>query len=156
MNEKWKFYLLSHVWLFATPWTMSHYVLCPWNSPGKNTGVGSHSLFQGIFLNQGSNPDLLHCKQTHYHLSHQGSPNKCHERKIWVFIKIKWILCLHVDYLWLSHICSYIFHVRSETQRKRVIYSRIQLLSNSTVPRTPVPTQCLSGKSPGTHCCQTE
>ena len=29
------------------------------DSPGKNTGVGSHSLLQGIFLTQGSNPGLL-------------------------------------------------------------------------------------------------
>ena len=27
----------------------------PWNSPGKNSGVGFHALLQGIFLNQGSN-----------------------------------------------------------------------------------------------------
>ena len=25
-------------------------LLCPWNFPGKNTGVGCHFLFQGIFL----------------------------------------------------------------------------------------------------------
>ena len=31
-------------------------LLCPWNSPGKNTGVGSYSLLQGIFPTQGSNP----------------------------------------------------------------------------------------------------
>ena len=30
-------------------------LLCPWNSPGKNTGAGSHSLLQGIFPTQGSN-----------------------------------------------------------------------------------------------------
>jgi len=47
---------------------------CPWNSPGKNIGVGSHSLLQGIFPTQGSNPGLLHCRQILYHLSHQGSP----------------------------------------------------------------------------------
>ena len=47
---------------------------CPWSSPGKNTGVGSHSLLQGIFLTQGMNPGLLHCRQTLYHLSHQASP----------------------------------------------------------------------------------
>ena len=35
-------------------------LLCPWNSPGKNTGVGSHSLLQGIFPAQGLNPGLLH------------------------------------------------------------------------------------------------
>ena len=43
--------------------------LWPWNSPGKNTGVGSHSLLQGIFPTQGSNPGLLHCSQILYHLS---------------------------------------------------------------------------------------
>ena len=33
--------------------------LCPWDSPGKNTGVGCHALLQGIFLTLGSNPCLL-------------------------------------------------------------------------------------------------
>ena len=37
-------------------------LLCPWDSPGKNTGVGSHSFLQGIFLTQGLNPGLLHCR----------------------------------------------------------------------------------------------
>ena len=46
--------------------------LCPWNSPGKNTGVSSHSLLQGIFLTQGSNQGFLHCRRILYHLSHQG------------------------------------------------------------------------------------
>ena len=44
--------------------------LGPWNSPGKNTGVGSHALLQGIFPTQGSNPGLLHCRQTLYQLSY--------------------------------------------------------------------------------------
>ena len=35
---------------------------------------GSHSLLQGIFPSQGSNPGLLHCRQILYQLSHQGSP----------------------------------------------------------------------------------
>ena len=35
-------------------------LLCPWDSPGKNTGMGCHALLQGIFLNQGSNPHLRH------------------------------------------------------------------------------------------------
>ena len=39
-------------------------LLCPWNFPGKNTGVGSHSLLQGIFLTQGSNQGLPHCRWT--------------------------------------------------------------------------------------------
>ena len=46
----------------------------PWNSPGQNTGVGSHSLLQEIFPTQGSNPGPLHYRQILYQLSHQGSP----------------------------------------------------------------------------------
>ena len=30
-------------------------LLCPWDSPSKNTGEGRHALPQGIFLTQGSN-----------------------------------------------------------------------------------------------------
>ena len=48
-------------------------LLCPWDTPGKNTGVDCHFLFQGIFPTQGSNPGLPHCRQTLYPLSHQGS-----------------------------------------------------------------------------------
>ena len=34
-------------------------LLCPWDSPGKNTGVGCHALLQGVFPDQGLNPSLL-------------------------------------------------------------------------------------------------
>ena len=34
-------------------------LLCPWDSPGKNTGVGYHALLQGTFPTQGSNLHLL-------------------------------------------------------------------------------------------------
>ena len=44
------------------------------NSPGKNTGVDYHALFQGVFPTQGLNPSRLHCSQILYHLSHDGSP----------------------------------------------------------------------------------
>ena len=55
---------LSCVKLFVTPWTIACQAPLSWNSPGKNTGVGSHSLLQGIFPTQESNPGLLHCRQT--------------------------------------------------------------------------------------------
>ena len=48
-------------------------LLCPWDFPGKSTGVGCHCLLQGIFPTQGSNPGLLHCRQILYHLSYGGS-----------------------------------------------------------------------------------
>ena len=42
-------------------------LLCPWNSPGKNTRVGCHFLLLGIFQNQRSNPRLLPCRRILYH-----------------------------------------------------------------------------------------
>ena len=42
--------------------------------PSKNTRVSSHFFLQGIFLTQGSNPGLLHCRQVLYRLSYEGSP----------------------------------------------------------------------------------
>ena len=49
---------LSLVWLSATPWTVYSppRLLCPWNSPDKNTGVVCHFLLQGNFPIQGLNP----------------------------------------------------------------------------------------------------
>ena len=52
-----------------------HGLYNPWNSLGQKTGVNSHSLLQGTFLTQGSNPGLLYCRQILYQLSHQGSPD---------------------------------------------------------------------------------
>ena len=66
--------LLSHVRLFVTPWTVAcTRLLHPWDFLGKSTGVGCHFLLQGMFLTQGLNPGLRHCRQTLYRLSHQGS-----------------------------------------------------------------------------------
>ena len=67
-EEKWKWKLLSQ----SDPlWPHGLYSL--WNSPGQNTGVGSLSLLQVIFPTQGSNPDLPHCRQILYQLSHRAS-----------------------------------------------------------------------------------
>ena len=54
----------------AILWTVAARLFRPWGSPGKNTGVGSHSLLQRICLTQG----LLHCRQILYHLSQGESP----------------------------------------------------------------------------------
>ena len=48
--------------------------LCPWTSPGQNTGVGGLSFLQGIFPTQESNTGLLLCRRILYQLSHKGSP----------------------------------------------------------------------------------
>ena len=67
--------LLSRARLFATPWAVAYQLLPPWDSPGKSTGAGCHFLLQRIFPTQGSNLDLLHCRQTLYRPSHQGNPS---------------------------------------------------------------------------------
>ena len=58
---------LSRVQLFATPWTVACQAPLSMDSPGKNTGVGSHFLSQGIFLTQGSKPGLQHCGSRNLH-----------------------------------------------------------------------------------------
>ena len=53
-----------------------HGVYIPWNSPGKNTGVGCHVLLQGIFLTQELNPHSIACSAGDVDsllLSHQAS-----------------------------------------------------------------------------------
>ena len=47
------------------------WLLCLWDSPGKNAGVDCHSLLQRNFPTQGSNAGLLHCRQVLYHLSYR-------------------------------------------------------------------------------------
>ena len=53
-------------------------LLCPWDFPGKNFGVVCHFLFQGIFLIQGSDLRLSHCKRNLYH----WATREAHEESI--------------------------------------------------------------------------
>ena len=55
------------------PWAVACGLLYPWNSSGKNTGVGCHSFLQEILPTQWFNPGLLHCRQFPYYQSHYGS-----------------------------------------------------------------------------------
>ena len=57
---------LSSTMYCSTPGSSIH-----GDSPGKSAGVDCHALLQGIFSTQGSNPDLPHCRQILYHLSHR-------------------------------------------------------------------------------------
>ena len=84
---------LSHGWLSMTPWTIAHHVwlsmtpwtialLCPWNFPGKNTGVGCHFLLWRIFPIQGSKSRLLlllHCHADYLPLVPPGKPNEVYQ-----------------------------------------------------------------------------
>ena len=85
---KWIVYQCATWEALECEWMFSHSVMsdsathglqptrlfCPWDFPGKDTGMVCHFLLQGIFLTQGSNLGLLHCRQALYQLSYQGSP----------------------------------------------------------------------------------
>ena len=75
-------------------------LLCRWDSPDKSTRVGSHSLLQGIFLTQGQNPGLLHCRHILYPLSHQGS--SLLERRIFDISLVRYYdrIIFPSDYQW--------------------------------------------------------
>ena len=47
----------------VTPWAAAHQAPRPWDFPGKSTRLGCHSLLQGVFPTQESNPGVLHCRQ---------------------------------------------------------------------------------------------
>ena len=65
--------LPSCLWLHGLQPTR---LLCPWNSPGKNTGVGCPFQLQEIFPTQGSNLCLLHWQMDSLPLCHLGSPQR--------------------------------------------------------------------------------
>ena len=85
----------------------------PWNSPGQNTEVGSHSLLQGIFPSQGWNPGLPHCGRILYCVSHQGSPNTTSWlifTECWQSVKnfLSWRAYIHMHISqWLIHSYHY-------------------------------------------------
>ena len=63
LKKRKKMKSLSCVRLFATLWIIAYQLPCPWDFPGKNTGLGCHFLLQGIFPTQGWNLGLPHCRQ---------------------------------------------------------------------------------------------
>ena len=62
-----------------------HGLYSPWDSLGQNTGMGIHSLLQGIFPTQRSNQGLLHCRWILYQLIHERSPYK---KILYLYLKI--------------------------------------------------------------------
>ena len=52
-------------------------LLCPWDSPGKNTGVGCHAVLQRSFSTQGSNSSPLHWQAGTLLLAPPGKPYCC-------------------------------------------------------------------------------
>ena len=88
-------------------------LLYPWDFSGKNTGVGCHFLLQEIFLTQGLNLGLQHCRQKLYHLRHQGSP------LLYGFLNSYFLI--NIMFLRLSRISSLLFIMHRKTESDLVI-----------------------------------
>ena len=72
---KWLKVLVSHIWLFATPWTVSCQPPLSMEFSRQEYRNGLPFPSPGVFPTQGSNPRLLHCRWILHHLSHQRSPS---------------------------------------------------------------------------------
>ena len=87
---------LSHVWLFATTWTGAHQALLSMGFSRQEYWGRCHFLLQEIFLTQGSNSGLLHCRQTLYHVSHQGRMRikilKIKSFFMWSYVKVNYFI----------------------------------------------------------------
>ena len=96
-----------------------HGLYSPGNSPGQNTGVGSLSLLQEIFPDQGSNPGLPHCRQILYQMSHKRNPKYLKSFNFINFSSFYFTACfmiLALGWLLRSHLilpfCSWIISDR--------------------------------------------
>ena len=106
-NKNYSLWLLSYKWgescSFVSDSLWPHRLYSPWSSPGQNSGVGSHSLLQGIFSTQGSNPGLPQCRWILYQLNDQGSHQRscqgsfCIKMDIIQVVFIIIILCFSSD-----------------------------------------------------------
>ena len=76
-------------------------LLCPWDSPGKSTGVGCHVLLQGIFPTRGLNLGLLLWQADSLLLSHLESPTKF----------------LLLTYIYVFRVCTFIFLVSCDVDK---------------------------------------
>ena len=106
--------LLSCVRLFVFPWTVAHQILCPYNFPGKNTGVGCCFLFQHIFPAQGSNPcllPLLHWQVDSLPLCNMGGP-------------LTWKIFTKYYFVKEANYQTVLFYVCIQTDQNKISYAR--------------------------------
>ena len=106
-------------------------LFCPWDSPGKNTGVGCQAVLQAIFSTQRSNLPLQLCRQILYHCAAGEAPNthtfislflKCWQlwtrrnktKSIWSSLRELWKLSKMIWKEFKCHICLGFAHLISK------------------------------------------
>ena len=112
---------LSHVQLFATPWTVPCQAPPSVEFSRQEYWSGLPFPSPGDLLTQGLNSSLQHCRQTLYRLSHQGSPIYTYiyikHRSIHISNIFKYILKYVNIYqtIYSLNICKYVFKVYKDT-----------------------------------------
>ena len=110
----------------------------PWDSPGKNTGVGCHFLLQGVFPTQGSNPGLPHCRGLLYRLNHQGSPVKSllgRKEYVWIGTEAVSVQSRALEVVWITYL-GHFFRV-SSVQSSALSGSAPYLVHLRVLPSVP-------------------
>ena len=99
--------VLSCVWPFVPHELYPTRRLCPWNFPGKNTGVGCYVFFQRIYLTQGLNLRLLLWQRDSLPLAPPGKPNLTVSYKA-----VKQLMLAGMEYMWIKENESIYFITR--------------------------------------------
>ena len=113
----------------------------------KNTGVGSHSLLQGIFPTQGSNLGLLHCRQILYCLSHQGRPKDAAAKvlhSISKFVSKCKQICKTQQWLQNWKMSIFIPIPKKSNAKEYSDYRTILLMSHASKVKVKVTQSCLT------------
>ena len=103
-------------------------LLCPWDFPGRSTGVGCHFLLQVIFPTQGSNLGLPHCRQT-------CLPSEPPGKSIFHGNRIYMYMCIHI-HIYISLCCfmrdflQFLYYVQSTSN---LSYGPIYFISGISV-----------------------
>ena len=118
-------------------------LLCPRNSLGRNTRMGCHSLLQGIFMIQGSNLGLPHCRQILYHQATKEDNSKRGKDPL----KMSPLNCLYLAFRHTHYIALDVFSVQfSSVQFSRSVMSDSLRPHESQHARPPCPSP-----TPGVH-----
>ena len=125
--RKWKYYLSSHVWLFATPWTVTRQAPLSMEFSRQEYWSGLPFPSPGIFLIPESSSGLLHCRWTLCYMNHRGSSPKV--IPIGKFPKKFWVMSANFESNIYHHfvcsqiICFIFYKLWKQVERQKLVLS---------------------------------
>ena len=125
--RKWKYYLSSHVWLFATPWTVTRQAPLSMEFSRQEYWSGLPFPSPGIFLIPESSSGLLHCRWTLCYMNHRGSspkviPNGKFPKKFWV-MSANFESNMYHHFVCSQTICFIFYKPWKQVERQKLVLS---------------------------------